>query len=108
MSFSDFIDREWTVVDKPEPGPEAKHTTGDVVTFEGTEDAVIIRCKRYADGRYDPDKDQIVVGDYMITITTSPEGKDHRIVFARKSEDQGPFGGSWTAEDMSNQPGDGE
>lgn len=107
MSYEKFTNREWIVLQKPEPGPEAKHTAGDVVTFEGTKDAVIIRCKRYEDGKYDEKEDRIVVGDYMITMTKSPEGED-QIVLAPKSKSQGSVGGSWTAEDMSNQPGDDE
>ena len=107
MSFSDFTDREWTVLKEPKPGLEAKHPAGDVVTFEGTEDAVIIRCKRYEDGKYDEKEDRIVVGGYMITMEVCTSGNP-QIVFAPKPEDLDSIAGSWTAEDMSNQPGDGE
>jgi hypothetical protein len=104
MSYEEFTARKWTVVSA---GLAAKHTTGNIVTFAGSENEVSIQCKRYEDGMYEEDKNQIVVGDYIITLTVGTSGNP-RIEFAPKSESQDSIGGSWTAEDMSNQSGDDE
>jgi hypothetical protein len=70
MSYEEFTARKWTVVGA---GLAAKHTTGDIVTFAGSENEVSIQCKRYEDGMYEEDKNQIVVGDFIITLTVGLE-----------------------------------
>lgn len=107
MSFSEFKGRKWEVLKDPPPDPTAKHTEGNIVTFEEADGKVIVKCERYGAGQYDADKNQIIGDNYTITMEKGPNGKD-QIVFAPSSKDPGPVGGSWTAEDMSNQPGGDE
>lgn len=103
MSFDEFKKREWRVLLDPLPGTDAKHTPGDVVTFHGQDVKVIVRCKRYTDGRYDDEAGRIVGDGYTIDMTTGPNGKD-RIVFTPTPGGQGSgsVGGSWTAEDTGS------
>jgi hypothetical protein len=109
MMFDDFKNREWKVL--PGAEPSAKHSEGDVVSFDGEAGKVNVRCKRYGDGQYkEPEggeKEGRIEGDgYTISMTTGPDGK-LQIQFTPK-EGLGPIGGSWTAEDIGSGAGDGE
>jgi len=107
MEFKDLLGRNF-VVKQAEAG--AKHSPKDIVTFEGSEKEVIMKCIRYPDGVYENDK---------ISGGTQEEGTAYAVTITRLSdririnfdpisqEGSGGSGGSWTAEDMPTEPGNG-
>jgi hypothetical protein len=107
MEFEDLIKRIF-VVRLAEEG--AKHTPDDIVTFDGTADEVIMRCIRYPPGVY---KNGTISGGtvedkdaYMVTI--APMGDHIQVKLDPLSEEgSGGAGGSWTANDMPTEPGNG-
>jgi hypothetical protein len=104
MAFDEYTKREWKVLPGGDPG--AKHTEGDIVSFDGETSLVNVRCKRYGDGQYkEPTgstKGTIEVEGYVISMFLGPN-KKLRITCTPKDSTKGsnPIGGSWTAEDTS-------
>jgi hypothetical protein len=102
MEFNDLIGREFTVRWAEE---SAKHAKDDIVTFHGAADKVEIKCKRYADGKYNGG----TISDgatYTITVTENPDGT-RQITFTPNQGGSGGIGGSWTANDTPPGPENG-
>ncbi|HTG32354.1 MAG TPA: hypothetical protein VLB76_05440 [Thermoanaerobaculia bacterium] len=101
MGFENLKGREFTV---RSADAGAKHAVDDIVTIEGSADKVEIKCKRYADGKYD--NGTISDGTYTITITEDKGG--YQIKFTPASQEgSGGIGGSWTANDSPPGPDNG-
>lgn len=98
MGYEDFK-REWIVTAFE---PDAKCTKGQIVTFDGPATAVTVLCNGESPygkgtGKYVPDR--IEVSGSKIVKT---EGPPPQITFVAA----GSIGGSWTADDNTDGPGD--
>lgn len=104
MTFDEFKKREWEVLRDPEPGPDAKHTPGDIVSFDGDPDGVVnVRCKRYGDASYNKQEDTIQGEGFVIRMIGKGPNGELRIRFEPDPPTgSGPIGGSWTAEDTGS------
>jgi hypothetical protein len=111
MAFEEFKKREWIVLKEPEPGVDAKHSAGDIVSFDENPEGVInVRCKRYGDATYAPPEGNdpegtIQANGFVIRMIEKSSTGKRRI---RCEPLTGEVGGSWTAEDTgSGGGGDG-
>lgn len=96
MDYDEFTKRTWIV---KKYGEVSKCTEGDIITFDGPEKKVAIRCKRYEDAEY---SNGIIKGpDFEIQMTLGT-GNTPEIEFTPKGENA--IGGSWTAEDNTSGP----